>query len=130
MKPLTIINHFHNSLRKSYFVVFKILFFRFKRIKGWNSRERELVLQVKPNGAQLILSIFVNLDMFRGDHVPIIGRNNCVYVTLGACYCVWMAVWCTGKEGKVKCTVVQALRLCTGRTAHRNSRGIAVLYRH
>ena len=31
---------------------------------------------------------------------------------------------------KVKCTVGQALRLCTGRTAHRGSRGIAVLYRH
>ena len=27
---------------------------------------------------------------------------------------------------KVKCTVVQALRLCTGRTAHRGSRGIAL----
>jgi hypothetical protein len=26
---------------------------------------------------------------------------------------------------KVKCTLVQALRLCTGRTAHRESRGIA-----
>ena len=25
---------------------------------------------------------------------------------------------------KVKCTVVQALKLCTGRTAHRGSRGI------
>ena len=25
---------------------------------------------------------------------------------------------------KVKCTVVQVLRLCTGRTAHRGSRGI------
>ena len=31
---------------------------------------------------------------------------------------------------KVKCTLVQALRLCTGRTAQRGSRGIAVLYRH
>ena len=31
----------------------------------------------------------------------------------------------TGK-GKVKVTPVQALRLCTGRTAHRGSRGIAV----
>jgi len=29
---------------------------------------------------------------------------------------------------KVKCTVVQALRLCTGRTAHRRSRGIALLF--
>ena len=31
---------------------------------------------------------------------------------------------------KVKYALVQALRLCTGRTAHRGSRGIDVLYRH
>jgi hypothetical protein len=30
------------------------------------------------------------------------------------------------KTQKVKCTLVQALRLCTGRTAHRGSRGIAL----
>ena len=29
---------------------------------------------------------------------------------------------------KVKCTLVLALRLCTGRTAHRGSRGIALLF--
>jgi len=29
---------------------------------------------------------------------------------------------------KLKCTIVQALRLCTGRTAHRGSRGIALLF--
>ena len=29
---------------------------------------------------------------------------------------------------KVKCTHVQALRLCTGRTAHRGSRSIAILF--
>jgi hypothetical protein len=29
---------------------------------------------------------------------------------------------------KVKCTLVQALRLCTGPTAHRGSRGIALLF--
>ena len=28
----------------------------------------------------------------------------------------------------VKCTLVQALRLCTGRTAHRGSTGIALLF--
>jgi hypothetical protein len=28
---------------------------------------------------------------------------------------------------KLKCTLVQALRLCTGRTAYRGSRGIALL---
>ena len=34
-------------------------------------------------------------------------------------------VWCKVKV-KVKCTLVQALRLCTGRAAHRGSRGIAL----
>ena len=29
---------------------------------------------------------------------------------------------------KIKCTLVQALRLCTGRTAHSGSRGIALLF--
>jgi len=29
---------------------------------------------------------------------------------------------------KGKCTIVQALRLCTGRTAHRGRRGIAILF--
>ena len=29
------------------------------------------------------------------------------------------------RNSKVKCTLVQALRLCTGRTAHRGSRGVA-----
>jgi len=33
-----------------------------------------------------------------------------------------------GVKVKVKCTLVQALRLCTGRTAHRGSRGIALLF--
>ena len=32
----------------------------------------------------------------------------------------------TVKSKKVKCSLVQALRLCTGRTAHRGSRGIAL----
>ena len=32
------------------------------------------------------------------------------------------------RKEKVKCTIVQALRLRTGRTAHRGSRGIALLF--
>ena len=32
------------------------------------------------------------------------------------------------KKVLVKCTLVQALRLCTGRTAHRGSRGIGLLF--
>jgi len=31
-------------------------------------------------------------------------------------------------KGKVKCTLVQALRLCRGRMAHRGSRGITILF--
>jgi len=31
-----------------------------------------------------------------------------------------------GIKVKVKCTLVQALRLCTGRTAHRGGKGIAL----
>jgi hypothetical protein len=38
--------------------------------------------------------------------------------------------YCEPIKVKVKCTLVQALRFCTGRTAHRGSRGIALLYRH
>jgi len=34
------------------------------------------------------------------------------------------------KKSKIKNTLVQALRLCTGRTAHRGSRGIALLFLH
>jgi len=34
----------------------------------------------------------------------------------------------SGHKKKVKCTLVQALRLCTGRTVHRWSRGIALLF--
>ena len=32
------------------------------------------------------------------------------------------------KNVKVKCTLAQALRPCTGHTAHRGSRGIALLF--
>jgi hypothetical protein len=40
-------------------------------------------------------------------------------------YTVWID---TAKDKvKVKCTLVQALWLCAGRTAHRGSRGIALL---
>jgi len=32
------------------------------------------------------------------------------------------------EKKEVKCTLVQALRLCTGRMAHRGSRGIALFF--
>jgi len=40
---------------------------------------------------------------------------------------IWVIKLCTLLcKVKLKCTLVQALRLCTGRTAHRGSRGIAL----
>jgi hypothetical protein len=36
----------------------------------------------------------------------------------------WSILWYV--KVKVKCTLVQALRLCTGRTTHRGSRGLAL----
>ena len=47
-------------------------------------------------------------------------RREKIYFTSNCPYLLW------GIKGKVKVTLVQALRLCTGRTAHRGSRGIAL----
>ena len=35
---------------------------------------------------------------------------------------------CLHVNVKINCTLLQALRVCTGRTAHRRSRGIALLF--
>ena len=45
-------------------------------------------------------------------------------------YCVYTYFACLGNHDfiQVKCTLVQALRLCTGRTDHRGSRGIVLLF--
>ena len=40
---------------------------------------------------------------------------------------MWSTIHVCKVKVKVKCTLVQALRLCTGRTANRGSRGIALL---
>ena len=39
---------------------------------------------------------------------------------------MWQTFWFHDKWGKVKVTLVQVLRFCTGRTAHRGSRDIAL----
>ena len=45
------------------------------------------------------------------------------------CFCLWHQNVCyLCKKLKVKCTIARTLRLCTGRTAHRGSRGIALLF--
>jgi hypothetical protein len=47
----------------------------------WNSIL--ISLQVNPTRCTILLSIFISLlYMFRANHVPIIRRNYCIYVTL------------------------------------------------
>ena len=64
------------------------------------------------------------------------GAVTGVYLILVICLVSSLDSWCLGYNHfsqsislykvKVKVTLVQALRLCTGRTAHRGSRGIAL----
>ena len=51
-------------------------------------------------------------------------------LSLSVCVCVsvYFSLTFLHKCVKVKCTLVQALRLCTGRTANRRSRGIALTF--
>jgi hypothetical protein len=55
------------------------------------------------NKASLVHNLFlvylflVHLTVY----VPIIRRKNCVYVTLGTCYSVWMTVWYAGWKDQV-----------------------------
>ena len=56
--------------------------------------------------------------------------NNYVKEITNLFFYLVCAITCKKKKikVKVKVTLVQALRLCTGRTAHRGSRGIALLF--
>jgi hypothetical protein len=58
---------------------------------------------------------------------------NCIQVTeqTESLICAFLRTFLiksSNKSKQVKCTLVQALRLCTGRTAHRGSRGVALLF--
>jgi len=75
--------------------------------------------------------------MFRTDLLSITNSLNTVYTAIGICHtsyvdCLlarsgWNPTSLPGKRN-VKNTLVQKLRLCTGRTAPRGSRGIALLF--
>jgi hypothetical protein len=49
-----------------------------------------------------------------GDYVPTIRRNNCIYVTLGTCYSVWMTAWYAGAYALAYQTVIH-VSTCFGR---------------
>ena len=51
----------------------------------------------KANLLHNLFLVYLSISLHvSGDYVPIIRRNNCVYVTLGTCYSVWITVWYTG----------------------------------
>ena len=52
----------------------------------------------------------------------------CTNVNIKLCYSMLFWGLQTQLGKKVKCTLVQALKLCTGRTAQKGSRGIALLF--
>ena len=64
------------------------------------------------------------VDILRGENRMILNSTAQVFF-----YVKWLSLKMAKKvKVKVKCTLVQALRLCTGRTAHWGSRGIALLF--
>jgi len=48
---------------------------------------------MKPTWCTIFIFFSVRVS---GDYIPIIRRNNSIYVTLGTCYFVWMTVWYAG----------------------------------
>jgi hypothetical protein len=50
-----------------------------------------------------------------------------VAIVTGVCQSVWERSEVKMVKVKVKCTLVQVLRLCIGRTAYRGNKGIALL---
>jgi hypothetical protein len=75
------------------------------------------------------IGVFNSMWIFRNISLPNlkIGLPSLINIAF-----LWLAKVIRGniisKSKKVKCTLVQAPRLCTGRTAHRGSRGIALLF--
>ena len=70
----------------------------------------------------------------------ILSLSLSLYIYIYACVCVYIYINTRSRSPlirmvviriglvKVKCTLVQALRVCIGRTAHRGSRGVALLF--
>jgi hypothetical protein len=73
----------------------------------------------------MLLTYFLN-DFEMVPVAPIIAGITFVFTLLLLLLLLLLSI----NVKKVKCTLVQALRLCTGRTVHSGSRGIALLYRH
>jgi hypothetical protein len=77
--------------------------------------------------ANVIECIYTNLDSiaYYSGYKPV--QHVTVLNTIGSCNTLVIIIILYYKV-KLKCTLVQALRLCTGRTAHRGCKGIALLF--
>jgi hypothetical protein len=65
---------------------------------------------------------------YNDQSVTVLQGNNGFYCKIRAEYVIVTCAYVLRTKSKVKCILVQALRLCKGRTAHRWSRGIALLF--
>jgi len=62
----------------------------------WPASLCNLGNKAKPTWRTIFFSVFISfMYMFRAT-VPIIRKNNCIYVTLGICHSVWLTVWYAG----------------------------------
>jgi hypothetical protein len=97
-----------------------------------------IMKQAIPTSLKYITQFFLtNTSLIHIHNNMFVGRNGVVGITtrfIGR-FGDWIPVGGENftthpdrSQGKVKCTLVQALRLCTGRTAHTGSRGIALLF--
>jgi len=99
-----------------------------------------MTLDIKPSGPTLFIFVSVQCCLVKPEIVmcqiqaDILGQDiKNVQYSLYIILHNFLGVLCNSivtavKGKKVKCTLVQALRLCTCRTAHRGSRGIALLF--
>jgi len=69
-----------------------------------------------------VISVYFNIRNTLPKFCPF-PLGHSVYISLLA-----KEIYRTIDKDKVKCRLVQALRLCTGHMAHRGSRGIALLF--
>ena len=80
----------------------------------------------------LSLTVFrskpLTIDVETGHESLAANINLVTFIKFSPTYLILCTRYYWSKQVKVKCTPVQALRPCTGRTAHWGSRGIALLF--
>ena len=97
------------------------------RIRTHNlSRRAAADLRLRPRGHWELLLHLLNENTQRCKWQYLLNNFHCENTVLHSAICINLGKTGSVSKVKVKCTLVQALTLCTGRTAHRGCRGIAL----